>query len=127
MNDSEAACFGAEALEYHCSVYDLVRLAVRPVNSGFDIFIRILFYLNITTSDEKTQGNSLELDRHGLVNTKTPTGSSEAWSIFLFFFWGGGGVRGQMTLTRLILWASLEVNLCPILKQTHRCKAIVIS
>ena len=39
MNDSEAACFGAEALEYHCSVCDLVRLAVRPVNSDFDIFI----------------------------------------------------------------------------------------
>ena len=29
MNDSEAACFGAEALEYHCSVYDFARLAVR--------------------------------------------------------------------------------------------------
>ena len=46
MNDNEAACFGAEALEYHCSVCDFVRLAVRPVNSDFDIFIRILFYLN---------------------------------------------------------------------------------
>ena len=48
MNDSEAACFGAEALEYHghCSVWDFVRLAVRPVNSNFDIFIRILFYLH---------------------------------------------------------------------------------
>ena len=46
MNDGEAACFSAEALEYHCSVCDLVRLAVRPVNSDFDIFIRILFYLN---------------------------------------------------------------------------------
>ena len=48
MNDSEAACFGAEALENHCSVCDFVRLAVsvRPVNSDFDIFIRILFYLN---------------------------------------------------------------------------------
>ena len=60
MNDSEAACFGAEALEYHCSVCDFVRLAVRPVNSDFDIFIRILFYLK--KSDEKTQGNSLDLD-----------------------------------------------------------------
>ena len=28
MNDSEAACFGAEALEYHCSVCDFARLAV---------------------------------------------------------------------------------------------------
>ena len=46
MNDSEAACFGAEALEYHCSICDFVRLAVRQVNSDFDIFIRILFYLN---------------------------------------------------------------------------------
>ena len=46
MNDSEAACFGAEALEYHCSVCNFVRLAVRPVNGDFDIFIRILFYLN---------------------------------------------------------------------------------
>ena len=44
MNDREAACFGAEALEYLCSVCDFVRLAVRPVNSDFDIFIRILFY-----------------------------------------------------------------------------------
>ena len=58
MNDSEAACFSAEALEYHCSVCDFVRLAVRPVNSDFDIFIRILFYQ--TKSDEKTQGNSLD-------------------------------------------------------------------
>ena len=37
MNDSEAACFGAEALEYHCSVCDFVRLAVRPVNSDLTI------------------------------------------------------------------------------------------
>ena len=46
LNDSEAACFGAEALKYHCSVCEFVRLAVRPVNSDIDIFIRILFYLN---------------------------------------------------------------------------------
>ena len=46
MNDSEAACFGAEALGNHCSVCDFVRLAVRPVNSDFDIFIRILLYLS---------------------------------------------------------------------------------
>ena len=46
MNDSEAACLGAEALEYHRSVCDFVRLVVRPVNSDFDIAIRILFYLN---------------------------------------------------------------------------------
>ena len=32
-----------EALEYYCSVCDFVRLAVRPVNSDFYIFIRILF------------------------------------------------------------------------------------
>ena len=46
MNGSEAACCTAEMTEYHCSVCDLVRLAVRPVNSDFDIFIRILPYLN---------------------------------------------------------------------------------
>ena len=46
MNGSEAACCGAEVKEYHCSVCDLVRLAVRPVNSDFDIFIQILPYLN---------------------------------------------------------------------------------
>ena len=45
MNDSEAAWFGAEALEYHCLVCDIVRLAVRLVNSDLDIFIRILFWL----------------------------------------------------------------------------------
>ena len=48
MNEmySEAACFGAEALEDHCSVCDFVRLALGPVNSDFDILIRILFSLN---------------------------------------------------------------------------------
>ena len=46
MNDSEAVCCGAEALDYHRSVCDLVRLAVRLVNSDFDIFIRILPYPN---------------------------------------------------------------------------------
>ena len=46
VNDSYAACFGWEALEYHCPVCDLVRLAVGAANSDFDIFIRILFYLN---------------------------------------------------------------------------------
>ena len=46
MNDSEAACFGAEALKTHCSVCDFVRIAVRPVNSDFDIFIRIQFDVN---------------------------------------------------------------------------------
>ena len=68
MNDSEAACFGAEVLEYHCSVCDFVRLAVRPVNS-----------------DEKTQGSSLDLDMD-TETLKKNTGSSEAWSIFFFFF-----------------------------------------
>ena len=42
MNGSEAACCGVEVTEYHCSVCDLVRLAVQPVNSDFEIFIRIL-------------------------------------------------------------------------------------
>ena len=46
MNGSEAACCGAEVTEYHGSVCDLVRLAVRPVNSDFEIFIRILPYCN---------------------------------------------------------------------------------
>ena len=71
MNDSEATCVGAEALENRCSVCDLVRLAERPVNSDFDIFIRILFYLNIT-SDEKTQGNSLDLDMVLLTRKQLP-------------------------------------------------------
>ena len=48
MNGIEAACCGAEVTENHCSVCDLIRLAVRPVNSDFefDIFIRILPYQN---------------------------------------------------------------------------------
>ena len=46
MNGSEAACCSAEVTEYRCLVCNLVRLAVRPVNSDFDIFIRILPYLN---------------------------------------------------------------------------------
>ena len=74
MNDSEAACFGAEALEYHCSVCDFVRLAVRPVNSDIGIFIRILFYLNKKSRED---ARKLSRPRHGLVNTKTTTGSSE--------------------------------------------------
>ena len=112
MNDSEAACFGAEALEYRCSVCDFVRLAVRPLNSDFDIFIRILFYLN-----KKWREDTRKLSKpwHGLVNTKTTTGSSETWSIFFFFLGGGGGgVRAQTTWPTLR--ASFEVNLCPILK-----------
>ena len=84
MNDSEAACFGVEALENHRSVCDFVRLAVRPVNSDFDIFIRILFYLNKKWRED---ARKLSRPRHGLA--KTTTGSSETWSIF--FFWGGGG------------------------------------
>ena len=88
MNDSEAACFGAEAPEYHCSLCDLVRLAVRPVKSDFDIFIRILFYLNNKWLED---AKKLSRPHHGLVNTKTTTGSSKAWSIFLFFLGGGGG------------------------------------
>ena len=91
MNDSEAACFGAEfeALEYHCSDCGFGRLAVRPVNSDVDIFIRILFYLNKKSRED---ARKFSRPRHGLVNTKTTTGTSEAWSIF-FFFWGGGGGR----------------------------------
>ena len=90
MNDSEAACFGGEALEYRCSVCDFVRLAVRPVNSDFVIFIRILFYLNNKWREDTRK---LSRPRHVLVNTKTTTGSSETWSI-CSFFWGGGGGGG---------------------------------
>ena len=74
MNDSEAAYFDAEALEYHCSVCDFVRLAVRPVNSDFDIFIRNMFYLNKKWRED---ARKLSRPRYGLVNTKTTTGSSE--------------------------------------------------
>ena len=92
------------------SVCDLVRLAVRPVNSDFDIFIRILPYLNNKCRED---ARKLSRPRHGHVYTKT-TGSSEAWSIFFsLFFWA---VRAQMTVTRPNLRASFEVNLCPILK-----------
>ena len=74
MNDSEDACFGAEALENHCSVCDFVRLAVRPVKGDFDIFIRILFYLNNKWQED---ARKLSRPRHGLVNmTETTTGSS---------------------------------------------------
>ena len=88
MNNSEAACFGAEALENHCSVCDFVRLAVRPVNSDFDIFIRILFYL---INKRREDARKLSRPRHGLVDTKTTTVSSETISIFFFFLGGGGG------------------------------------
>ena len=88
MNDSEAACFGAEELEYDCSVCDFVRLAVRPVNSDFDIFIRILAYLN---NKWREDARKLSRPRHGLVDTKSTAGSFEAWSVSFFFFWGGEG------------------------------------
>ena len=42
----------------------------------------------------------------------------ELYSSLFFFLGGGGGVRAQTTVTRPILRASFEVNLCPILK-TH--------
>ena len=64
----------------------LVRLAVRPVNSDFDIFIRILPYLN---NQWREDARKLSRPRHGHVNTKTTTGSSEAWSLFFFFFFLG--------------------------------------
>ena len=44
---------------------DLVRLAVRPVNSDFDIFIRILFYQNYKWRED---ARKLSRPRHGLVN-----------------------------------------------------------
>ena len=116
MNDSEAACFGAEALEYHCSVCDFVRLAVRPVNSDFDIFIRILFYLN---NKWREDARKLSRPQHGLVHTKKTTGSSETWSIFFFFFFGGGGggVPFEPKRQWLGLFAGIVCfNLCPILK-----------
>ena len=65
---------------------DLVRLAVWPVNSDFDIFIRILPYLN---NQWREDARKLSRPRHGHVNTKTTTGSSEAWSLFFFFFFLG--------------------------------------
>ena len=92
------------------SVCDLVRLAVRPVNSDFDIFIRILPYLN-----KKWRENARKLSRprYGHVNTKT-TSSYEAWSIFFsLFFWA---VRAQTTMTRTTLRVSFEVNLFSIVK-----------
>ena len=88
------------------SVCDLVRLAVRPVNSDFDIFIRILPYLN---NKWREDARELSWPRHGHVYTKT-TGSSEAWYILLSF-WGHPSPND-----RPILRASFEVNLCPILK-----------
>ena len=92
------------------SVCDLVRLAVRPVNSDFDIFIRILPYLN---NKWREDARKLSWPRHGHVYTKT-SGSSEAWTIFFsLFFWA---VRAQTTVTRRTLRASFEVNLYPILK-----------
>ena len=90
MNDIEAACFGAEALENHCSVCDFVRLAVRPVNIDFDIFNRILFYLN--NSDEKTQGNSLDFDMVLLTRKQLPV-VLKLDLYYSFFFLGGGGGR----------------------------------
>ena len=56
-------------------VCDLVRLSVRQVNSDFDIFILILFYLN---NKGREDARKLTSTRHGLVNTKTTTGSSQA-------------------------------------------------
>ena len=105
-----------------CSVCDLVRLAVRPVNSDFDIFIRILFYLN---NKWREDARKLSRPRHGLVNTKTTTGSSEPWSIFFFFFFGPSEPKRQ--------WLGLLCGFClksicvRFNKQRHRCKADVIS
>ena len=117
MNDSEVACFGAEALEYHCSVCDFLRLPERRVNSDFDIFIRILFCLN---NKWREDARKLSGPRHGFVNAKKTTGSSETTNILLFFWGGGGGggggVRAQTTVTRPTLRALCEVKLCPILK-----------
>ena len=60
MNDSEAACFGAEALEYHCSFATLYDWLCDRQNSDFDIFIQILFYLNNKWREDAR--NSLDLD-----------------------------------------------------------------
>ena len=109
MIDSEAACFGAEALEYHCSVIDFARLAVRPVNSDFDIFIRILFYLN--KNDEKTQGNSLDLDMVLLTRTQVPVVLKlDLYSSFWGAGGGGGGVRAQTTWLTLRASVVLKTN-----------------
>ena len=106
MNDSEAACFGAEALESHSSVCDFVRLAVRPVNSDFDIFIRIRFYLN---NQWREDARKLCRIRHGPINTSTTTGSSETRIIFVFFLGGGGGAtqpkRQWLGLFPGIVWS----------------------
>ena len=94
-----------------CSVCDLVRLAVRPVNSHFDIFIRNLFYLN---NKRREDARKLSWLWHGHVNTKATTGSSESWSIFFFSFFRT--VRAQTTVTTPTLRALFEINLCLILK-----------
>ena len=96
---------------------------MRPVNIDFDIFIRILFYLN---NKWREDARKLSGPRHGLVNTKTTTGSSETCSIF-FFMGGGGGGQAQTTVTRPTLRASFEVNLCPILKTNTPLQTLVIS
>ena len=104
MNDSEAACFGAEALEYHCSVCDFVRLAVRPVNSDFDIFIRILFYLNKKWRED---ARKLSRPRHGLVNTKQLPVVLKLDLNTSFFFFGGGGRSSpnEMACFAGIVWS----------------------
>ena len=52
-------------------------------NSDFNIFTWLLSYLNNKWREDTRK---LSRPRHGHVNTKTTTGSSEAWSLFFFFF-----------------------------------------
>ena len=76
------------------------------LTSSFD------FCFTLTTSDEKTQGNSVDLDMVLLTRKQLPVVLKLDLHSFFSFFWA---VRAQMTVTRLIVRASFEVNSCPIL------------
>ena len=97
MNDREAASLGAEALEYHVTWYDWLCDRWKVTwTSSFE------FCFTETTSDEKTQGNSLGLDMV-LLTRKTTTGSFEAWSIFFFFFFLFWAALAETTVT-IVHW-----------------------
>ena len=79
---------------------------VRPVNSDFDIFIRILFYLNKKWRED---ARKLSRPRHGLVNTKQLPLVLKLdlySSFFFFFFWGGGrSSPNEMAYFAGIVWS----------------------
>ena len=87
MNDSEAACFGADALENHCrfaTSYDsLCDRKTVTSTSSFE------FCFTYTTSEEKTQGNSLNLDMVLLTRKQLPVVLK--LDLYSSFFGGGGG------------------------------------